>query len=175
MKKKNIKLILCLILSMVMLISVIFVSAVASETPFDEELDVPETPDVPEDHDHNFGAWQAIPGNVSKHVHRCECGKVEHEDCSFDGGVVTTKPTQNSTGVMTYTCQVCGGTKTEKIDKLTVDEDAPTDEGGKPWIWIVVIVAGALAVAGGAAVAVRVVNKKKSSVADNIDAESADE
>ncbi|MEG1779642.1 MAG: hypothetical protein RR263_06015, partial [Oscillospiraceae bacterium] len=48
---------------------------------------------------------------------------------TWDDGVVTTKPTAANEGVKTYTCTVCGETKTESIAKL-----APTiveGEGGK--------------------------------------------
>ena len=177
--KNNIKFILCLILSAVMLLSVVGISAMASDMPFDEELDVPETPDVPEDHDHSFGAWQAIPGNVNKHVHRCECGKVEHEDCSLDSGVVTTKPTQNSTGVMTYTCQVCGGTKTEKIDKLNPDEPNPyeddkTSEDDKSSLWIIPVVI-AIVAASGTAVCGVLIYKKKSAEKKDENTDSSDD
>ena len=39
----------------------------------------------------------------------------EYADCTWDGGVVTTKPTCTTAGVKTYTCVVCEGTKTESI------------------------------------------------------------
>ena len=172
MKKNNIKLILCMILSMVMLISVIFVSAVASETPFDEELESPGMSEVPEDHEHSFSDWQPIPGNISKHVRHCECGKVEHEDCKLDSGVVTTKPTQNSTGVMTYTCQVCGGTKTENIDKLNPDEPNPyeddrdNDGDNKSHIWIIPLVVAIVAASGTVVCGVWIIKKKSAEKKD---------
>ena len=37
----------------------------------------------------------------------------------WDKGKVVTVPTENSTGLIVYTCRVCGETKTEIIDKLT--------------------------------------------------------
>lgn len=45
---------------------------------------------------------------------------------SYDEGVVTTEPTTESEGVKTYTCTVCGATKTESIPKLTTAKKAPT-------------------------------------------------
>lgn len=36
----------------------------------------------------------------------------------WDGGTVTTEPTCTEPGVITYTCTVCGGTKTETVAKL---------------------------------------------------------
>ena len=40
---------------------------------------------------------------------------------SYDKGVITTKPTTAKDGVKTYTCTVCGATKTEKLDKTGVN------------------------------------------------------
>ena len=42
---------------------------------------------------------------------------------SWDAGKVTTAPTVESKGVRTYTCTVCGETRTETIDKLIVASD----------------------------------------------------
>ena len=178
MKNVKINKIVCLAVTLIMLLGLSCLTAHASDGKFSEDDESPEYPMSPDDyenHTHDFSIWRDIPGTDNIHVRHCVCGASEHGECSYDNGVITRQPTVDTEGVKTYTCKDCGGTKTEKIAKLTVDEDAPTDEGGKPWIWIVVIVAGALAVAGGAAVAVLVVNKKKSSVADNIDAESTDE
>ena len=41
----------------------------------------------------------------------------------WDEGEVTTEPTVEAEGVKTYTCSVCGETKTETIPKLTKEED----------------------------------------------------
>lgn len=38
----------------------------------------------------------------------------------WDDGVVTTAPTASKEGVRTYTCKICGATKTEEIPKLVV-------------------------------------------------------
>ena len=64
MRNDKIKLILCLILSMTMLFSLAYVTAVASDTPYDDEPESPERPDVPEDHTHSFSVWLPIPGSV---------------------------------------------------------------------------------------------------------------
>ena len=48
---------------------------------------------------------------------------------TWNAGVVTTAPTVAGEGVMTYTCVVCGATKTEAIAKLTVcpgDDTCPS-------------------------------------------------
>ena len=57
---------------------------------------------------------------------------------AYDAGVVTTAPTCNAEGVMTYTCD-CGETKTEKMEKLAhaygdwevVKEATTTEEGSR--------------------------------------------
>lgn len=45
--------------------------------------------------------------------------KLELAAHTFDNGVVTTEPTENSEGVKTYTCEICGYKKTESIEKIT--------------------------------------------------------
>ena len=40
-----------------------------------------------------------------------------HEECTFDEGVVTKEPTHLEEGVKTFTCTVCGNKKTEPIEK----------------------------------------------------------
>ncbi len=40
----------------------------------------------------------------------------------WDGGVQTKEPTYTEEGQMRYTCKVCGDTKTESVDKLTLNE-----------------------------------------------------
>ena len=52
----------------------------------------------------------------------------EHE---WDDGEVTKEPTTKATGVMTYTCELCGATKTEKIPKLTSYQIKYAANGGK--------------------------------------------
>ena len=45
--------------------------------------------------------------------------EVEHKTHTWDAGKVTQEPTETAEGVKTYTCTVCGATKTEVIPKLT--------------------------------------------------------
>ena len=45
--------------------------------------------------------------------------EAEHKTHTWDAGKVTTEPTETAEGVKTYTCTVCGATKTEAIPKLT--------------------------------------------------------
>lgn len=44
---------------------------------------------------------------------------------SYDGGVVTKEATETEEGIKTYTCTICGATKTESIPKITVEKTAP--------------------------------------------------
>ena len=47
----------------------------------------------------------------------------------WDEGRVTKEPTETEEGIRTYTCTVCGGTRTETIDRLSPSED-PSQGGG---------------------------------------------
>lgn len=49
------------------------------------------------------------------------CSAQGHD--SWDEGTITTQPTETTPGVKTYTCTICGGTKTEEIAPL---KPAPT-------------------------------------------------
>ena len=57
-------------------------------------------------------------------THWHECTTKNHTDVAdkadhtFDAGVITTQPTETTEGVKTYTCTVCGNTKTAKIGML---------------------------------------------------------
>lgn len=68
-------------------------------------------------------AWTT---SEAKHWHACaNCdSKRDEADHTWNDGVVTTEPTTSAEGVKTYTCTVCGATKTETIDKL------PSGNGG---------------------------------------------
>ena len=44
---------------------------------------------------------------------------------SYDDGVVTKEATETEEGIKTYTCTICGATKTESIPKITVEKTAP--------------------------------------------------
>ncbi len=46
--------------------------------------------------------------------------------CKWNSGVVTKEPTTSATGIKTYTCTVCGKTKTETIPKLSAPSNSPT-------------------------------------------------
>ena len=75
--------------------------------------------------DHTPG--DAVGNGRGAHSTKCAvCGKViSTDDCTYDEGKVTRQPTVTSKGEMTYTCTVCGETKTEAIPKL---EDTSCEE-----------------------------------------------
>jgi len=78
--------------------------------------------------EHTFGEWKTEATVVGKHYRECACGEREIGDCTWDAGVVTTEPTYEATGAKTYTCTVCGGTKTETIDMLVKAEEIVSPE-----------------------------------------------
>ena len=67
-------------------------------------------------HTHSFGDWRTL--NSTYHAVVCTCGETEIKEHSFGYGIITKEPTETSTGVKTFTCEICGATKTETIPKL---------------------------------------------------------
>ena len=74
-------------------------------------------------HEHTYeDAWSS---DADSHWHAALC---EHTDeksglaaHTWDEGEETIPPTEYDDGVMTYTCTVCGKTKTERIPKLVAN------------------------------------------------------
>ncbi|MGN0513659.1 MAG: carbohydrate-binding domain-containing protein, partial [Lachnospiraceae bacterium] len=68
---------------------------------------------------HNYATtWSK---DATYHWKECECGdKIDVAEHTFDAGKVTKAATETAEGVKTYTCTVCGQTKTEAIPKLEV-------------------------------------------------------
>ncbi len=70
-------------------------------------------------HNHSFSSVWTY--DTTYHWHDATCGhelissKAEH---SWDNGTVTTEATHTADGVRTYTCTVCGATRTESIPAL---------------------------------------------------------
>lgn len=64
-------------------------------------------------------------------THRVKClvceRTVSTDDCIYGAGVVTRRPTITDWGELTYTCTVCGGTKTDTITRLDDPRDKFTD------------------------------------------------
>jgi hypothetical protein len=78
---------------------------------------------VPKTRDHSFGQWEPLATVSGKHFCSCPCGETKTADCTYDSGVITAEPTYDAEGTTTYTCSVCGGTKSESIPQLVkVDE-----------------------------------------------------
>ena len=84
---------------------------------------------------HDWGEWvtsiEPTVSTVGYRYHVCNrdgCGYREGEDIpklhthTWDAGVVTQKPTAAEPGVRTYTCTVCGQTRTEDIPATGVPE-----------------------------------------------------
>lgn len=84
---------------------------------------------------HDWGEWvtsiEPTVSTVGYRYHICNrdgCGYREGEDIpklhthTWDAGVVTQKPTAAEPGVRTYTCTVCGQTRTEAIPTTGVPE-----------------------------------------------------
>ena len=84
---------------------------------------------------HDWGEWvtsiEPTVSTVGYRYHVCNrdgCGYREGEDIpklhthTWDAGVVTQKPTAAEPGVKTYTCTVCGQTRTEAIPATGVPE-----------------------------------------------------
>ena len=84
---------------------------------------------------HDWGEWvtsiEPTVSTVGYRYHVCNrdgCGYREGEDVpklhthTWDAGVVTQKPTAAEPGVRTYTCTVCGQTRTEAIPATGVPE-----------------------------------------------------
>ena len=66
---------------------------------------------------HTYGSWEK--NTAENHKHTCKvCGNVETAAHTWNSGKVTEAPTHTKEGTKTYTCTVCGETKTEKVEKL---------------------------------------------------------
>lgn len=65
-----------------------------------------------------------VPVSDGEHKMSCECGDEIIEAHTFGEGELTTAPTPDADGVMTYTCSGCGKEKTEPVEYLP---PAPTD------------------------------------------------
>lgn len=79
---------------------------------------------------HVCDQYEKVDDNV--HSKACECGYSVSEAHTWDGGVVTKEPSETESGIRTYTCEICHGTKTEVIPETshehTPDADWTSDE-----------------------------------------------
>ncbi len=77
---------------------------------------------------HDYGAWTKLDDTYHQKTCSHDARHIEKEAHKWDAGIITKEATTDAEGVKTYTCTVCGATKTEKIDKLapeTKPEDKP--------------------------------------------------
>lgn len=79
---------------------------------------------------HNFTDWDH--DNIYTHSRVCtDCGYVDRHDHDWVDPVVTTEPTCYTTGIMTYTCSVCGMKGAIPMDALGHDWSEWTPVPGK--------------------------------------------
>ena len=77
--------------------------------------------DIPKTPEHEFGDWVANNDGTT-HTRVCECGESETDEHNYDDGAVTEEATHTKVGTMTYTCEDCGHTYTEEIEKTAEHE-----------------------------------------------------
>ena len=64
--------------------------------------------------DHSFGGW--TNADKMSHERKCsQCGMKETASHSWDDGVLYPKPNDSQKDLLTYTCEVCGGTKAMEV------------------------------------------------------------
>ncbi len=79
--------------------------------------------------EHAWGAWVSVSDTQHQRICGMFANHIETENHNWDDGVVTKEPSATQSGIKTYTCTVCDGTKTESIDPVpSVDSDAPQYE-----------------------------------------------
>lgn len=118
-----------------------FTCTVCSETRTESVAKAPHTPET------DAAVEPTCEGaGLTEGSHCAVCGEVltaqevvPAKGHSWDDGVVTTDPTCTESGVRTYTCTVCGETKTESADALghdfgeweTITSSTCTDQGSE--------------------------------------------
>ena len=71
---------------------------------------------------HDWSQWTPVDGD--SHKKTCAiCAGERTGEHTWDEGVVTREPTEEEEGITTYTCTLCGKTKTEAIAKLPHEHD----------------------------------------------------
>ena len=76
-------------------------------------------------HDHEMGEWLPVDGDKMFHHRFCTCGAEEKEAHTFD---TVTQATCTESGIVTYTCSVCGYSYSEEDPPLGHDYSTFTDE-----------------------------------------------
>ena len=85
---------------------------------------------LPPSHKHSYGTeWKS---DNSNHWHECSCGEKSGTAAhTWDSGTVTVQPTTDKEGEKTFTCTVCGRTKTETLGKLPPSHTESSQPGDK--------------------------------------------
>ncbi len=85
---------------------------------------------LPPSHKHSYGTeWKS---DNSNHWHECSCGEKSGTAAhTWDSGTVTVQPTTDREGEKTFTCTVCGRTRTETLDKLPPSHTENSQPGDK--------------------------------------------
>ena len=80
--------------------------------------------DGDDEHTHSYGTdWKS---DATNHWHACACGEKKDKAVhTYDAGKITKDPTDTTEGIKTFTCTVCGATKTETIP--ATGPSTPTD------------------------------------------------
>ena len=73
---------------------------------------------------HSWGNWTYLNGTSHQRVCARDASHKETANHTWDAGKVTKEPTCTASGVKTYTCSVCKGTKTETVSALGHAEKA---------------------------------------------------
>lgn len=82
---------------------------------------------------HTFGEWTDAKDG-EHHIRTCSCGAAETEAHKWDNGKVTKEATTTEKGEKTYTCAVCGATKTEEIPMLADAPQTGDTSSTMPWV-----------------------------------------
>ncbi len=68
---------------------------------------------------HTLTSYAPVEGDDIHHHHLCVCGYAVSDSHIWDAGKTTDPATCKHSGTFTYTCTLCGGTKSETIPVLT--------------------------------------------------------
>lgn len=80
-----------------------------------------KTETVPATGQHTWGGWSKV--DDTNHKRTCSvCQGEETAEHTWNGGEITTEPTETNDGVKTYTCTACGEKKTEVVSKTGPSE-----------------------------------------------------
>lgn len=73
---------------------------------------------------HEFGKWQKLDDTYHERICFNNINHAEQEKHNWKSGAVIKEPTEGSDGLQTFTCEVCGGAKTETIrfSKIVFEE-----------------------------------------------------